>query len=583
MKKLASLSIAAALIATGASAKVSFSLDIEALSKTAADGGGSISDKGLLVLVVDTSDLSTPDGFQLPEENSFVSGTNDEVVATWDLDDYDFNSSDVTLVTEGGVSYGDNWKEDQKLALFWFPNLSAGQLPSATETYGVFSDVSNLASGDRWEMPANGTLLHSLKLFTSSATKLVSAGDFPAAIGLAAYAVDSPPSASAEAPNLAVTNGAGKSTLTWTANGDPAGFVVQRKNSSGDWESIGLVSADQDPSFEDPDVQPGVDYEYRLLSVGSLAATVSNLPAAITSERLFLTNVSARSRVVAGNPATQMFGGVIVKGEQNSSKSIVLQAIGKSLLGNGFIEDPNIDLFESGVLTASNDDWLQSASALDLDVAMGIGNAIPLGDDGTSKDSSDLISATVGKGYSFAVSSKGGDTADLFMGIFDANYATPSDTGDSNRIANLAARGFLGDDAQSLFAGSFIVRGTPGIKKEVLVMAWGPHLSNNIDPSLVGLTVADPELNMWNGGSIVATNDNWESQPVASAPGYTFETDVERIKRVVSGLGYLPLDQGSPDAVFLMTVEPGAYSFSYTGKGGTGIGFLTIDEVENID
>lgn len=571
MNKLLSLTLSAGLVAAStASAKVSFTLAIEAL--TQADGVSAISDSGLLVLVVDTGD----DGFQLPGDGSLVSG-NDEVVTYWDLDDYSFTSADITLTTDGGVDYGANWSEDDSLALFWFPDLSASNMvPGSDTAYGVFADAAGFASGDAWRMPADGTFIHSLRLLTTAATQLILAGtgEQPSLLGATAFAVSNPPSSEApDAPSLAVSNGGGSSTLTWTATGAPSGFIVQRRAPSGAWESIGVVDGDE-TQFVDTDVKPGREYEYRLYSVGAFASTISNLPAAILSERSLLTNVSARSRVVAGNANTQMFGGVIVEGS-DPTKNIVVQAIGESFLGNGFIADPTVDFYESGQLVSSNDDWLESVNALAIDDSMAIGNAIQLPGDGSSKDSSELIEAKPNAGYSFAVGSKEGDTADVFLGIFDADYT--DSISKETRITNLAARGFLGADANSLLAGSIIVKGN--VPKEVLVMAWGPYLAK-ADTSLEGLTIEDPELYLYKGEDIIASNDNWETQTVSEASGVTFETDPDRIRRVVEELGYSAFDQGSVDAMLLMTVDPGAYAFAYEGKGGTGIGFITIDEVE---
>lgn len=572
MNKLVTISLATGLLAAGASAKVSFSLDIEAITEGDINSPTSISDSGLIVLVVDTGG----DSFQLPAAGSIATG-NDEVVTYWDLDDYNFTTADVTLVSEGGVQYGSNWEAGDELALFWFPNLSSSNMtPAADEVYGVFSDALGLASGDGWAMPADGTPLHSLKLFTSAATALSTVGDLPAAIGHAAYAVNNPPSSSNPAsPSLAVENGGGKSTLTWTATGDPSGFVVQRKSGTGDWESIGVASG-TDTSFEDTTVKPGAEYEYRLYSVSAIAAALSNIPAAITSERSVFGNVSARSRIVAGDPATQMFGGVIVEGN-DPTKNIVLQAIGESFFTgqSSFVDDPEMTVYRGVDVIASNDDWMSSANALALDGAMAIGNAVTLGDSG-SKDSSELIQATLNQGHAFAVSSKGGDSGDVLLGIFNADS---DDLGiNDNRIVNLSARGFLSNEAGSLFAGGMIIKGN--VPKEVLVMAWGPYLSDKVDTLLDGLTIVDPELVLFKDGVEIARNDDWESQTGVSIPGVSIETDEQRIRDVVQALGYPAFDPGSTDSMLLMTVDPGAYTFSFEGKGGTGIGLIAIDEVE---
>ena len=574
MKNLATLCTAAAVLAGSASAKVSFSLDIEAL--TDSDGVTTISDSGLIVLVVDTGD----DGFQLPSTGNIVSG-NDEIVTYWDLDNYDFTSSDVTLVTEGGVDYGENWSTEDRLALFWFPDLStANKSPSAEEVYGVFSDTIGLASGDGWTMPANGTLLHSLKLFTSAASKLVSVGDLPAAIGQAAFAVNNPPSATGPGtPSLAVTNGGGQSTLTWTASGDPsAGFIVQRRSQGGDWESIGVVDGSE-TSFSDADVLPGREYQYRLQSIGVLAIAASNEPSPLVSERSVFSNISSRGYADQESSigAFKLINvGVRVAGEIDGLKQLLALGIGPYHNENNNISTWTDDIYlqyeYGGNEIAVSDDW--------MDDPENPGSPNPFADDirtnhlalagwnffDNSKDSAileDVPNETAG--VLFRATSRG-VSGNISVGLFDTD---PTDQ--DNRIVNLSSRGYLRENG--ILNGGLVINGT--VPKEVLAVIQGPYVRDALGaPDSVILQ--NPRLEVQrlggpNGNQVILLNDDWDEQDGVADPSnglLKVETDMSRLKRVLSDKNFLhtPKDPEdtkvlTTDAAVLVTLEPGRYIF----------------------
>ena len=115
-----------------------------------------------LYLVASTDD----DSFSLPSNGSIVDGaSDDEIVATWDLSSESSQGGEY-IVTSGAVPFGDNWEAGNDLAILWFPNLTPGnQTPGDGEPYGFYRNTSENGAGDAWEMPENGTLLHSLKFF----------------------------------------------------------------------------------------------------------------------------------------------------------------------------------------------------------------------------------------------------------------------------------------------------------------------------------------------------------------------------------------------------------------------------------
>lgn len=117
---------------------------------------------------------------------------------------------------------------------------------------------------------------------------------------------------------------------------------------------------------------------------------------------------------------------------------------------------------------------------------------------------------------------------------------------------NLSTRGMVGLDENALISG-FIVTGTD--PQTIILRALGPSLT----ASGLSNTVADPILTVYDStGTVIATNDDWESDPGADQ---------------LSANGLAPDDPAEAGTV--QTLDPGAYTFVVTSKDGTpGIGLV---------
>jgi hypothetical protein len=128
-------------------------------------------------------------------------------------------------------------------------------------------------------------------------------------------------------------------------------------------------------------------------------------------------------------------------------------------------------------------------------------------------------------------------------------------------LKNLSTRGTVGSGADMLIAG-FVVGGTA--PKQVLIRAVGPTLSG------FGVTgaLADPQLQILSGTSVVTTNDNWGGSPA--------------IVSAAAGVGAFPLPAASRDSAIIALLQPGAYTAQVSGVGGaTGVALMEIYDVDN--
>ena len=106
-----------------------------------------------------------------------------------------------------------------------------------------------------------------------------------------------------------------------------------------------------------------------------------------------------------------------------------------------------------------------------------------------------------------------------------------------------------------LIAG-FIITGTD--PKEVLIRGIGPSLNG------VGVTLSDPTLELHQGSTTLATNDNWKTKP----DGTSQQAEIEATT--------IP-PKNDLESAILMTLSPGAYTAILAGKnGGTGVGLVEV-------
>lgn len=575
MRKMITIGSLASVMALKGWSSVFFTVDVGSLQD---ENGDALVNKGMLYLISSSDD----DTFSLPVEGAVIgAGSDDVIVSTWDLS-VESSQGGEYIVSSGEVVFDGSWEAGNDLAILWFPNLTpANQTPGAGEPYGFYRNTSLNGGGDAWEMPINGTLLHSLKFFTDAQNPLVSSSDVPSFIAAAGFGAGEP-AGPPVAPSTVATNEDSPGTVTfeWEGASVPGGaYRIERKLAGGsDWTVLGTVQAGA-TEYNDPSVGRGKDYEYRLVAINGFDSVLSNA-APIQSLRSSLANIATRGLLRSG--AEGLFLGFTIKG--TGPVEILARAQGPEL-AKAFgpnppttAIDPEISLNRtdfstnpiSSIPIGSNDNWgiddnsMLSQLAEIKELFDPETFAQPNSDD-NSLDAAMRLNLSGTNVYTAVVNDKGGANGLALVEVFDKSRQTlPNDA--QNRLVNVATRGFVGTGADVLIAG-FIVDGL--VDSKLLLRGLGPSING-----LTG-TLDDPTITLYRTDFSkpgfpqieVATNDNWDDSP----------NDVDEIIAVSNEVGAAELVPGAKDSILLVDAVPGLYSFILSGvNDGTGIGLVEV-------
>jgi hypothetical protein len=141
--------------------------------------------------------------------------------------------------------------------------------------------------------------------------------------------------------------------------------------------------------------------------------------------------------------------------------------------------------------------------------------------------------------------------------LTDSNTAPPT----PGLVANVSTRLFVGKDDEALFQG-FIVQGPVGSTKKLLIRGLGPFLENF---QITGF-LANPTLDIFEGGNKVATNDDWRSTQIGGI--ITADQSQE-----IAGSGLAPSNE--QEAAIIANLAPGNFTAVVRGFGNTtGIGLV---------
>ncbi len=281
-------------------------------------------------------------------------------------------------------------------------------------------------------------------------------------------------------------------------------------------------------------------------SFGGVSATTTH------TDRLV--NISTRGLVGDGDKA--MIAGFVISGSQ--SKSVLVRASGPTLTGyglSGAMDDPVLKIYRGQDVILSNDNWSTSADAsLIASTAARVGG---FAQQSGSKDAALITSLTPGVYSAQVTRADGSSTGVALVEVYDASDVPGAE---AQKVINISTRGEVGTGEKIMIAG-FVVSGNA--PKRVLIRAVGPTLGGY---GVTG-TLADPLLKLYQGETVIASNDDWGTIGSAASDA-------------AAQVGAFPLNAGSKDAALLLTLAPGVYSAQVSGVGGTtGVALIEVYEV----
>lgn len=580
--KTTTLALVAAAAWT-AQATISLSLDVEGITST---GGAALPNSGVAVLVVSTTDST----FDLPG----VAG-DDKVIAIWDLTKNNVVGDAFSLLVQS-VEYGNGVDENDPLGIFWYPNVAydGDNLNlGANEPYGFFSDTTEQGLGDSWVMPADGTLLHSLKFFTANADDLVAGGNIPELIGQALFEMGETFGQTSAASAVGVSESSpGTVGVSWTGGSAYKGKLIVQRRLVGDafWESVGTVDNGME-SFDDDSIGRGKEYEYRVIAFNGFGSEPSPVIEASKTLRSNLINISTRGLMGIGK--NSLIAGYVAFGGSGKVE-LVTRTLGQSLARTGDLDSDQVmtdpfSILVGGGLNVLNLDWDDDGQeppqpdptiAANMNTLFDHVGAYRLEAGETdSAQTAEIVADTV-----YTIISAGFDIPERIglVEVFDQlNSDDSNEIQDSTeRLINLSTRGLIGPPAaDQAMIGGFTVVGKSSMR--LLIRGVSHTIIPAADPEDIeaGDLLPNPQIWLLNQRTnvVLQKNDSWKSKIDDS--GAFVEDQTAEITEATLEAGAFPFVSDT-EAAMVVELSPDPYTVIYFDSSGqTGIGLFELYEL----
>jgi hypothetical protein len=259
-----------------------------------------------------------------------------------------------------------------------------------------------------------------------------------------------------------------------------------------------------------------------------------------------LVNISSRVHIFGNGDGATV--GFVVTGTE--PKQILIRAVGDSLATFGVsdgVANPTLTLYDaSSVVTATNSGW---AGAADIAAAAKTVGAFAFA---SGKTDAALLRTLAPGLYTAQVTSPNSGSA--LVEVYDVGAPDPVPT---KQLINISTRAHV--DAANQVVQGFAISGDQ--PKRVLLRAVGPALR----AFGVGDAIADPNIQLFSGAKVVASNDDWSTP--ATATDVTTDAPAE-IAKVSASVGAFGLPAGGKDAALLVTLQPGLYTAAVSGSSG---------------
>lgn len=273
-----------------------------------------------------------------------------------------------------------------------------------------------------------------------------------------------------------------------------------------------------------------------------------------------LVNISVRS---IATPASPLITGFAIGG--TVAKQVLIRVAGPALTRAPFnistaLPDPSFQLYRVNTSIGQNNDWgSPSSNVASLTAATTRAGAFPFANG--SADAALLTTLLPGV-YTIQI---GGGTGVVLAEIYEVPVA--NEAPGSRRLVNTSTLGAIAPDFP-LIAG-FVISGTA--PQRVLIRGAGPALA--AAPFNLPSTLANPQITIYRGSTVVRTNDDWFRDPEAAL-----------IRDATSRVRAFAFGNQSLDAAILTYLEPGAYTAVVAGPpnasatAGTGLALVEIYE-----
>jgi hypothetical protein len=247
-----------------------------------------------------------------------------------------------------------------------------------------------------------------------------------------------------------------------------------------------------------------------------------------------LQNISIRGIVGPGDQV--LIAGFQIIGPGNP-KTILIRGMGPSL--GGGLNTPTISLYNgAGTLIASNTGWRNNSST-----NLALLNVVAPGNDGDSA----LAYGNFAPGAYTLILSGGSGVGQIELYDVTLQSSSPSL---NSKLATFAARGYVQGGSGAMTMG-FIL----GATRQAVVRATSLSTLPPLSPVL-----ADPVLSLYAGGTQIALNDNWQTDPNHNQ---------------ISSYGIAP--GNSLESAMLPTMGAGSFTASVSGHSDAPNGYTLLE------
>jgi hypothetical protein len=301
---------------------------------------------------------------------------------------------------------------------------------------------------------------------------------------------------------------------------------------------------------------------------GTYTCVITNSSGSVTTQPAILTLVSSSnpgrlvnlSVLTMDGPGSQLLTIGFVNGglATTGSEQLLIRATGPALSTFGVsnvLADPKLTIFQGSSVIATNDNWgSTTANITSVNAANSATGAFALSPT-TSLDAA-VVQTLPSGGYTIQVAGNGTGIGNALAEVYDN---TSSYTSASPRLINLSCMQQV--PAAGMLTAGFAISGATS--KSVLIRASGPTLASY---GVVG-TMPDPQLTVYTGSTIIATNSSWLGDASITAAN------------TATG-AFQFMNTSSKDSAVVMTLAPGSYTVQANSiSGSTGVTMIEVYEV----